>query len=100
MTADVPQGETADVSPDAPDFAPEASGELTVHVDPWACAASGQCVMAAPAYLALDDGHARSRTATAPGAAREHLVEVAELCPTEAITVRLAGTGERIAPRD
>ncbi|WP_431044236.1 ferredoxin [Streptomyces sp. P1-3] len=77
----------------------EADGELTVHVDRGRCVGSGQCALTAPDHMELDeDGRARPRRPTAGADARTRLTEAAELCPTEAITVRLARTGERIAP--
>ncbi|WKX70543.1 ferredoxin [Streptomyces sp. XD-27] len=79
----------------------EDPGELVVRVDRGRCVSSGQCVLTAPDQMELGaDSQARPRTPTAAADARARLAEAAELCPTEAITVRLARTGELIAPAE
>ncbi|MDH6140517.1 MULTISPECIES: ferredoxin [Kitasatospora] len=71
-------------------------GSLTVSVDRLRCAGTGLCVASAPDDLALSDGRARPLRARTD--ALDEVVEAAELCPMEAITVRRAATGEQLAP--
>jgi ferredoxin len=72
-------------------------GELTVSVDRLRCAGTGLCTTSAPADLALGaDGRARSLRERTD--ALDEVVEAAELCPMEAITVRRVATGEQLAP--
>ncbi|WP_431677000.1 ferredoxin [Kitasatospora sp. KL5] len=72
---------------------------LEVRVDRVRCVGTGLCAAAAPGDLLLgDDGKARPRHAVAT--ASEELTEAAEMCPTEALTVHLAATGELVAPLD
>ncbi|WP_073926892.1 ferredoxin [Streptomyces sp. CB03911] len=73
------------------------AGDVVVRVDRARCVGSGLCAATAPDDLALgEDGRARARRpVTVPG---EELTEAAEMCPAEAITVRSALDGRRIAP--
>ncbi|MFE9421348.1 ferredoxin [Kitasatospora sp. NPDC006697] len=72
-------------------------GGLTVAVDRTLCAGTGLCVGSAPADLELGpDG--RARTLRALTGAREEVLEAAEFCPMGALTVRVAATGEQLAP--
>ncbi|MCX4750240.1 ferredoxin [Kitasatospora sp. NBC_01287] len=71
--------------------------EAVVSVDRLRCAGTGLCAATAPADLELAaDGRARARRERT-GAVAE-VVEAAELCPMEAITVHRAATGEKLAP--
>ncbi|WP_052391329.1 ferredoxin [Streptomyces sp. NRRL B-24484] len=75
------------------------AGGLEVRVDRIRCVGTGLCAAAAPADVQLGpDGRAVPRHARAE--ASERLTEAAEMCPTEALTVHLAATGELVAPLD
>lgn len=75
----------------------EGQGAVLVEVDRVRCVGTGLCAATAPGDLALGaDGRAEARSG--PGAGSAELTEAAEMCPVEAISVRLAATGERIAP--
>ncbi|WP_062216202.1 ferredoxin [Streptomyces sp. NBRC 109706] len=69
------------------------------EVDRGRCVGSGMCVSMAPTHFRLDQGRARTLRddATAPD---ESIVDVAESCPAEAITVRDAASGRLVAPQD
>nr|WP_223279250.1 ferredoxin [Streptomyces sp. SDr-06] len=57
----------------------------TVRVDPRLCLASGMCAGAAPDVFALEGEHARVLTeAVEPD---ERILDVADACPAQAITV-------------
>ncbi|WP_329493653.1 ferredoxin [Kitasatospora herbaricolor] len=73
------------------------AGDVVVRVDRARCVGTGLCAATAPDDLALgEDGRARvRRQVTVSG---EELTEAAEMCPVEAITVRSALDGRRIAP--
>lgn len=72
---------------------------LEVRVDRVRCMGTGLCAGTAPAALVLGgDGKARPRHAST--ADSPELTEAAEMCPTEAITVYRAATGELVAPLD
>jgi ferredoxin len=74
-------------------------GELVVVVDRLRCVGSGLCARTAPADLVLgEDGRAQALHRRAE--ASQELTEAAEMCPTEAIKVLRAGTGEVVAPVD
>ncbi len=65
----------------------------TVQIDTRACAAHGDCVDTAPEVFALDD------VATVIGTGPDELLlAAAEACPSAAITLIDAGTGEQIYP--
>ncbi|MEU6352934.1 ferredoxin [Streptomyces sp. NPDC047072] len=71
----------------------------TVAVDKRVCVRTGLCAAAAPEQFALDEegqGHARSETLPAS----ELLLEVAESCPIEAISVVETESGRRVFPTD
>ncbi|GAA1947015.1 ferredoxin [Kitasatospora viridis] len=73
------------------------AGELTVAVDRTRCAGTALCTASAPADLELGpDG--RARPVRGRTDALDAVVEAAELCPMEAITVHRAATGEQLAP--
>ena len=62
-------------------------------VDELECAAHGDCALVAPGVFEVDD------VARVVGdAPREVLVEAAEACPSGAITVLDADTGEQLYP--
>ncbi|WP_046731302.1 ferredoxin [Streptomyces humi] len=68
-----------------------------VAVDKRVCVRTGLCAASAPEEFELDEGgqgHARSETLPAS----ELVLEVAESCPIEAISVRDADTEERLFP--
>ncbi|MBO2458403.1 ferredoxin [Actinomadura violacea] len=67
-----------------------------VEVDGRTCIGSGICAGAAPDHFALVDGESRPvRAETGPD---DRVIDAAESCPVEAITVRAKGTGELLAP--
>ncbi|MFH9073106.1 ferredoxin [Streptomyces alboflavus] len=73
------------------------SDELVIRVDKLHCAGSGVCVSVAQQDLAFGpDGRAMALHATTT--ASEELFEAVEMCPTEAIRVHRAATGELVAP--
>lgn len=66
---------------------------LTVMIDAAACAAHGDCVEVAPDVFALDD------VATVIGTGPDDLLlAAAEACPSAAIVLRDAQTGDHIYP--
>ncbi|AZM52993.1 ferredoxin [Streptomyces sp. WAC 01529] len=68
-----------------------------VEVDRSVCIGSGMCVSTAPGGFTLDT--ARQSHPTAPeGDANEQVLEAAEGCPVEAITITLAESGEAVFP--
>ncbi|MHC5257701.1 ferredoxin [Streptomyces sp. UC4497] len=68
-----------------------------VTVDPRACVRTGLCAASAPKHFRLDErGQGRAVADTLPSS--DELLEVAESCPIEAISVVDAGTGEAIFP--
>jgi ferredoxin len=66
---------------------------LTVMIDEAACAAHGDCVDVAPDVFVLDD--VAKVVGTGPN---ELLVAAAEACPSAAIVIRDAETGDHIYP--
>ena len=66
---------------------------LKVHIDKDACLAYGDCAELAPEAFEVDD--VARLVGTAP---LRKLVDAARACPSEAITLINADTGERIAP--
>ncbi|MGD6749702.1 ferredoxin [Streptomyces sp. BH105] len=68
-----------------------------VTVDPRACVRTGLCAASAPKEFALDEkGQGRVTAETLP--ASEEVLEVAESCPMEAISIADAGTGQAVFP--
>ncbi|MEV0992990.1 ferredoxin [Streptomyces sp. NPDC049949] len=57
----------------------------TVRIDAGLCLGSGICAGTAPEVFALEDDHARPRTDRV--AAQERILEAADMCPAQAITV-------------
>jgi ferredoxin len=74
--------------------APDHGGmKLKVHIDRDACLAYGDCAELAPEAFEVDD--TAHLVGTAP---LRKLVDAARACPSEAITLIDAETGEQIAP--
>ena len=70
-----------------------ASMKLKVQIDRDACLAYGDCAELAPEAFEVDD------TARLVGSAPlRQMVDAARACPTEAITLVDAETGEQVAP--
>jgi len=68
-----------------------------VEVDRSLCIGSGMCVLTAPGGFVLDT--ARQSHSTEPESdADEKVLEAAEGCPVEAITITLADSGEVVFP--
>ncbi len=68
-----------------------------VEVDRSVCIGSGMCVSIAPGAFALDSAR-QSRPAAPERDADERVLEAAEGCPVEAITLTLADSGEAVFP--
>jgi ferredoxin len=67
--------------------------KVRVHIDKQACLAYGDCAELAPEAFEVDD------VARLVGAAPlRKLVDAARACPSEAITLIDAETGEQLAP--
>ena len=66
---------------------------VKVHIDKGACLAYGDCAELAPEAFEVDD----VARLVGPAPIRK-LVDAARACPSEAITLIDAETGERIAP--
>jgi ferredoxin len=67
--------------------------KVQVHIDKKACLAYGDCAELAPEAFEVDE------TARLVGSAPlQKLVDAARACPSEAITLIDAETGEQIAP--
>jgi ferredoxin len=66
---------------------------LTVMIDESACAAHGDCVDVAPEVFALDD--VAKVVGTGPD---DLLLAAAEACPSTAIVIRDAETGDHVYP--
>ncbi|MEV0444874.1 ferredoxin [Streptomyces spectabilis] len=68
-----------------------------VEVDRSVCIGSGMCVGLAPEGFALDSAR-QSHPRRAETDAAEQILEAAEGCPVEAITITLLGSGEVVFP--
>ncbi|WP_192918110.1 ferredoxin [Streptomyces spectabilis] len=68
-----------------------------VEVDRSVCIGSGMCVSLAPDGFALDSAR-QSHPRRAETDAAEQILEAAEGCPVEAITITLLGSGEVVFP--
>ena len=67
-------------------------------VDPQRCTAAQMCVSVAPETFVYDAEQGVSQAEGGPSEDKEGLLEAAELCPVEAITVRDVETGEQLYP--
>ncbi|MCQ4046408.1 ferredoxin [Streptantibioticus rubrisoli] len=68
-----------------------------VAVDRSVCVGSGLCVGTAPAAFTLDSAR-QSHPVASEADADAAVLAAAEGCPVEAITIRLAGSGEPVFP--
>jgi ferredoxin len=68
-----------------------------VEVDRSLCIGSAQCVDRAPHAFRLDTAR-QSHPLSADMDAAEPVLEAAETCPVEAITITLLGSGEPVFP--
>ncbi|MGW7076013.1 ferredoxin [Streptomyces sp. NPDC054871] len=68
-----------------------------VEVDRSVCIGSGMCVITAPGGFALDSAR-QSHPADPETDANEKVLEAAEGCPVEAITITLSESGEVVFP--
>jgi ferredoxin len=68
-----------------------------VEVDRALCIGSAQCVHHAPDGFRLD-GARQSHPSDPDTDANERVLEAAEGCPVEAITITLVGSGEAVFP--
>ncbi len=71
--------------------------ELTVAVDHNRCVGSTMCVQVASETFALNE-EGQSIVIDPNGASREQVLDAAEQCPMEAITVDDAATSENLYP--
>ncbi|GAB3298744.1 ferredoxin [Parasphingorhabdus pacifica] len=70
----------------------------SIEVDGGLCVGSGMCVATAPEHFELETGVScpvRERVEPA-----EEVVEAAEMCPVEAITIRDTETGKVMSPME
>jgi ferredoxin len=70
---------------------------MKIVVDRSKCIAASNCIGMAPRVFALD-GSKRAIVINAKGADDATVIEAAESCPTEAITLYDEQTGEQIFP--
>ncbi|MFE6160893.1 ferredoxin [Streptomyces sp. NPDC056486] len=68
-----------------------------VEVDRSVCIGSGMCVITAPGGFSLDSAR-QSHPEDPETDANEKVLEAAEGCPVEAITITLSGSGEVVFP--
>ncbi|MEU9223479.1 ferredoxin [Streptomyces massasporeus] len=68
-----------------------------IEVDRSLCIGSAQCLHHAPGGFHLDAAR-QSRPAAPDMDANERVLEAAESCPTEAITITLGSSGEAVFP--
>jgi len=73
-------------------------GPWRLEVDASRCIGSGGCVAVAPGRFALTDGVAVPSAGPVPP--DDALIDAAESCPVEAITVRDLADGRTLAPSD
>jgi len=86
-----------DTSPFAPDPSTDEPPRLHIEVDPMRCVGSAMCVELAPGVFALN--HWRQSEVVDPeGDTLADILEAAGNCPTSAITVSNAVTGEILFP--
>ncbi|MER7418923.1 ferredoxin [Micromonospora peucetia] len=71
-------------------------GEWRVAVDQVRCISSGFCVGSAPGHFAME---AVSRPLADVVAPSDQVIEAAEFCPVEAISVFDVQTGTQLAPK-
>ncbi|WP_374982696.1 ferredoxin [Streptomyces fradiae] len=74
----------------------EGAGAWRIEVDRLGCAGTGLCLGTAHGRMRLDGGRARPVDEVIDP--DEAVLDAAETCPMEAITVRDAGTGRVLAP--
>ncbi|MEU4213081.1 ferredoxin [Streptomyces sp. NPDC026206] len=68
-----------------------------VSVDRALCVGSGQCAAIAPGAFRLDEAR-RSHPVAEETDASQAVLDAAESCPVEAVTLRGTGTGEAVFP--
>ncbi|RJO79200.1 ferredoxin [Nocardia panacis] len=68
-----------------------------VEVDRNTCIGSGVCIGTAPDHFTLVDGHSSPNAELVDP--DDSVTDAADFCPVEAIRVRLAHTGEVLAPK-
>ena len=73
------------------------AGKLRISVDHVVCVGNAMCPHVAPNTFALNDGR-QSQVIDPDGDPRETVMEAAEACPVNAITVVDAETGEELFP--
>lgn len=73
------------------------SVRLRIEVDHLSCVGNAMCLAFAPGVFAHNESR-QSEVRDPEGGRREDILEAAEHCPTGAITVRDADTGETLFP--
>jgi ferredoxin len=71
--------------------------ELCITVDHDLCMGNGQCVLLAPEVFRHNENR-QSEVIDSAGAPAEQIIQAAGFCPTGAISVSDARTGERLFP--
>jgi ferredoxin len=62
-----------------------------VMIDSDECISAGKCVAAAPSFFGFDENEIAVVLADGVATSDEHLVRIARVCPSGAITLRLDG---------
>ncbi len=70
---------------------------MKIVIDRGKCIAAANCIGMAPRVFALD-GQKKAIVVDAKGADDATILEAAEVCPTEAITVYDGTSGEKVFP--
>lgn len=73
------------------------SGQVHASVDQMRCVSNAMCLAIAPGVFAHNEQR-QSEVVNPAGAVAEDIIEAAENCPTSAITVTDAVTGETLFP--
>ncbi|MEV7737288.1 ferredoxin [Streptomyces sp. NPDC088921] len=71
-----------------------------VKVDPRMCVRTGLCAASAPQEFQLDERTGQGRATAEVLPASEEVLEVAESCPIEAISIADAESGKAVFPPD
>jgi ferredoxin len=79
-------------------LATEVGMSWLIEIDADSCIGSGMCVGSAPDYFELQEGFSCPLHAEVEPS--DEVVDAAESCPVEAITIRDADTGKVLAPEE
>jgi len=72
------------------------SEQWRISVDQRSCVGTGLCVDAAPQCFAFDAGRAHVTAELVE--ADQELIDIAESCPTESVSIRRSGSGDQVYP--